>query len=85
VGVVVTSPIDTERATSVATVKDKMPGCECCAIVVSKNPLKYRFTNRLVKLENSTQNKKFPVLACPECDAPLIENAKARAGKGIDE
>lgn len=81
---VVTWQDDSERATSVTTAK-KMPGCECCAKVVSKMPLKYRFVNRLVKLPNATMNKKLPVLACPECDKPLLANAKARAGKDVDE
>lgn len=71
---------------SVATAKKKKaPGCECCAAVVSKMPLKYRFVNRMVKLPNSTMNKKLPVLACPVCDAPMLKIAETRAGKGIDE
>ena len=76
---------------SVATAKRRRvkitaeEGCSCCAKVVSKNPLKFEYINRLVPLKNSTINKKVKVMACPVCDEPLLANARKRAGKEIDE
>lgn len=65
--------------------KEKMPGCTSCAQVKNKMPLEYRYVNRLIKLKSSTMNKKLVALACPVCDRPMIENAKKRAGMGIDD
>lgn len=91
-GAVVVLLVDSERAMSVATAKRKSKkvitereGCSVCAKVISKNPLKYEYVRKLVPLANSTINKKLKMMVCPECDAPLLANAKARAGKEIDE
>ena len=64
---------------------DEIVGCTCCAEVVSKDPLRYRYVHEMVTLKQTTENKKLKVLACPECDEPMIQNARMRAGKGIDE
>lgn len=81
--------VDFERDMSVATAKKQKitakEGCSCCAQVISKNPLKYRYVRRLVSLTNSTINKKLKVLVCPECDEPLLANAQAHAGREIDD